>query len=81
MIVKGEKHSLSETVNHDNCGQDPAEEEHRQEKEGGGGGAKCPQCWPAVVEECDLWRKVAMGTSSGVRGKTKECWRITFSIV
>ncbi|KAF3839674.1 hypothetical protein F7725_018391, partial [Dissostichus mawsoni] len=35
-----------------------AKQEHHQEEEGGGGGAKRLQCWPTIMEECDLRRKM-----------------------
>lgn len=52
------QHSLSQPVNHNNCGQAPAKQEHHQEKEGGCGGAKRLQCWPTIIEESDLRSKV-----------------------
>lgn len=71
------QHSLSQTVNHDKCGQTPAKQKHHQEKEGGGGGAKGLQCWPTVIEECDLRRKVAMEREKRVSDNTRaDCWWI-----
>lgn len=63
MLTAGDKftqqNSHCKTINHDDQGQDPAKQEHHQEKEGGGRGAKRLQRRPTVVEESDLWRKVA----------------------
>lgn len=51
------RYSLSQTVNHDKCGQTPAKQKHQEEKEGGGGGAKRLVRWPTVLEECHLRRE------------------------
>lgn len=75
MIATEEKHSLSNTVDQDNCGQGPANREDHQEKKGGGGRAKRPQCRPTVMDQCDLRRESGIEDMEQGWDKTKEeCW-------
>lgn len=65
------KHSLSNTVDQDYCGQAPANCKDHQEKEGGGGGAKRPQSWPTVMDQCDLRRESGIEDMEQGWDKTK----------
>lgn len=81
MIATEEKHSLSNTVDQDNCGQGPANREDHQEKKGGGGRAKRPQCRPTVMDQCDLRRESGIEDMEQGWDKKRRVLVKAFSIV